>query len=84
MGLHQNLNILMIGAKDGKGGFFPKGIEGRINTPQGFDQLAEGLEDWTGKAEATQVRVPLPVTSVKAHSLLGRCGHHKDLSAACR
>ena len=30
----QNINILTIGAKDGKGGFFPKGIHGKINTPE--------------------------------------------------
>lgn len=53
-----NLNILMLGAKNGKGGFFPKGIQGRINNPVGFDELADGTEDWTGKAEATQVRLP--------------------------
>ena len=52
----QNLNILMLGAKDGKGGFFPEGIAGRINTPEGFDKLAEGVEDWDGKEEAIQVR----------------------------
>ena len=51
----QNLNILTVGAKDGKGGFFPEGIAGRINTPEGFDALAEGIEDWEGKAEAIQV-----------------------------
>lgn len=51
----QNLNILMLGAKDGKGGFFPEGIAGRINTPEGFDNLASGLDDWEGKQEAKQV-----------------------------
>lgn len=51
----QNLNVLMVGAKDGKGGFFPEGIAGRINTPEGFDALAEGIDDWDGKAEARQV-----------------------------
>lgn len=51
----QNLNILTVGAKDGKGGFFPEGIAGRINTPEGFNALAEGIEDWDGKAEAIQV-----------------------------
>ena len=29
-----NLNILTVGAKDGKGGFFPEGIHGKINTPE--------------------------------------------------
>ncbi|KAL3145143.1 hypothetical protein ABBQ38_001746 [Trebouxia sp. C0009 RCD-2024] len=50
-----NLNILMLGAKDGKGGFFPEGIAGRINTPEGFDNLASGLDDWEGKQEAKQM-----------------------------
>ena len=45
----------MLGAKDGKGGFFPEGIAGRINTPEGFDNLAAGLDDWEGKKEAIQV-----------------------------
>ena len=45
----------MLGAKDGKGGFFPEGIAGRINTPEGFDALSEGTEDWDGKQEAVQV-----------------------------
>ena len=29
-----NINILTIGAKDGIGGFFPKGLYGKINTPE--------------------------------------------------
>ena len=45
----------MVGAKDGKGGFFPEGIAGRINTPEGFDALAEGIEDFDGQKEARQV-----------------------------
>lgn len=55
MQLAQNLNILTVGAKDGKGGFFPEGIAGRIHTPQGYDQLADSTEDWDGKQEAKQV-----------------------------
>lgn len=51
----QNLNILTLGAKDGKGGFFPEGIAGRINTPEGYDKLADGIEDTKGKPEAIQV-----------------------------
>ena len=46
----------MVGAKDGKGGFFPEGIAGRINTPEGFDALAEGIADFDGQKEARQVR----------------------------
>ena len=48
--------MLTVGAKDGRGGFFPEGIEGRIHTPEDYDKLAEGVDDWDGKAEATQVR----------------------------
>ena len=51
----QNLNILTVGAKDGKGGFFPEGIAGRINTPEGFDALSEGTEDFSGQAQVIQV-----------------------------
>ena len=51
----QNLNMLTVGAKDGKGGFFPEGIAGRIHTPEDFDKLADGTDDWEGKTEATQV-----------------------------
>ena len=62
----QNLNVLMVGAKDGKGGFFPEGIAGRINTPEGFDALAEGDEDFTDQEQATQVGlcgcIPIPIS----------------------
>lgn len=62
----QNLNILTVGAKDGKGGFFPEGIAGAIHTPVGFDQLADGTEEWDGKPQAKQVRpfYPFPHTGV--------------------
>ncbi len=63
----QNLNILMLGAQNGKGGFFPKGIQGKINTPVGFDKLAEATEDWTGKTEAEQVCTLLPHTHTHTH-----------------
>ena len=63
----QNLNILMIGAKNGKGGFFPKGISGRINTPEDFDKLADGLEDWTGQKEAVQVTLAQLVVCLGQH-----------------
>lgn len=56
-----NLNILTVGAKDGKGGFFPEGIQGRIHTPEGFDQLGDGTEDFNGQSEARQ----LPVADIK-------------------
>ena len=32
-----------------------QGIQGKINTPRGFDVLAEGTEPWTGKRENKQV-----------------------------
>jgi hypothetical protein len=40
------INILTLGAKDGKGGFFPKGILGKINTPEGYLKQADGKADW--------------------------------------
>lgn len=55
----------MLGAKDGKGGFFPEGIAGRINTPEGFDNLASGLDDWEGKQEAKQVGSALAGQTLK-------------------
>ena len=68
----QNLNILMLGAKDGKGGFFPKGIQGRINNPQGFDVLSPATEDWTGKAAATQVTALFTCTPHMLAQCVGR------------
>lgn len=47
----------MVGAKDGKGGFFPEGIAGRINTPEGFDKLAKGTEDFGNQPQIVQVGV---------------------------
>ncbi len=44
-----------MGAKDGKGGFFPEGIAGRINTPEGFDAVAKGTEDFDGQTQVIQV-----------------------------
>lgn len=60
----------MLGAKDGKGGFFPEGIAGRINTPEGFDVLAEGLDDFEGKAEATQVGFSSSASASQCYAVL--------------
>lgn len=60
----QNLNILTVGAKDGKGGFFPEGIAGRINTPEGFDALSEGIEDFNGQAQIIQVCIQQAIVAV--------------------
>jgi len=79
----------MVGAKDGKGGFFPEGIAGRINTPEGFDKLAKGTEDFGNQPQIVQVGVcindPLlcmpsahdpSLCSVRpAYPFWGICGH---------
>lgn len=68
-----NINIVTLGAKDGKGGFFPKGLNGAINTPAGYDKMNDGFEDWPSKLtrkvayEATKSAVggdklPPPIT----------------------
>ncbi|KAK9865943.1 hypothetical protein WJX84_012323 [Apatococcus fuscideae] len=81
-----NLNILMLGAQNGKGGFFPKGIQGKINTPVGFDKLAEATEDWTGKTEAEQMSVkqlgeiPPPITQEGPSSVPGMKSLTQDFS----
>ena len=82
----------MVGAKDGKGGFFPEGIAGRINTPEGFDALAEGTMDWDGKTEAMQVGIfffglfpckPLWVRSQPRERRHDLCNLCFDMVAAC-
>lgn len=42
----QVINILTIGEQDGpgKGGFFPQGFVGRINTAANYDKMADGYE----------------------------------------
>ena len=49
----QALNIIFLGDKSGKGTFFPEGVLGRINSGEGFDELASGVENfpiWPKKA----------------------------------
>ena len=73
----QNLNILMIGAQNGKDGFFPKGIQGKINSPVGFDKLAEATEDWTGLRESEQVQslLDIPCSFHPRHLPCNACMH---------
>ncbi|KAK9805704.1 hypothetical protein WJX72_012559 [[Myrmecia] bisecta] len=40
----QNINILTIGSPTGRGGFFPNGLLGAINTPAGYNLTANGTE----------------------------------------
>lgn len=42
----QLINILTLGNPDGVGVFFPKGLGGAIKKPTGFDQMANGLDDF--------------------------------------
>jgi hypothetical protein len=44
----QVLRILTIGSADGKGGFFPKGVNGRINNTLGYDKVANGYAGYEG------------------------------------
>ncbi|KAK9804578.1 hypothetical protein WJX73_002013 [Symbiochloris irregularis] len=82
-----NLNILTVGAKDGKGGFFPEGIAGAIHTPVGFDQLADGTEEWDGKPQASQVsakdvsNIPGPITGEGPDKVPGQEALTQDLKA---
>lgn len=74
-----NINILTIGAKDGKGGFFPKGIPGKINKPgNNVGKLANGLEDWPKCLEVTVQQtkeqtgdIPGPLTGDKPEIVPG-------------
>ena len=42
----QVINILTLGDPNGVGVFFPKGLNGAINKPTGFDKLADGYDDF--------------------------------------
>jgi len=82
-----NLNILTVGAKDGKGGFFPEGIAGRIHTPEGFDALSEGIDEWNGQAEAVQLpvsevkKIPGPITPEGPKEVPGQTSLTQDLTS---
>ncbi|KAK9838781.1 hypothetical protein WJX74_003291 [Apatococcus lobatus] len=82
-----NLNILMVGAKDGKGGFFPEGIAGRINTPEGFDKLAKGTEDFGNQPQIVQMpaseveKIPGPVTPEGPSELPGMTSLTQELNS---
>lgn len=43
--VRQNINILTLGSPDGKGAFFPNGLNGVITTPTGFNVSDPGTED---------------------------------------
>lgn len=52
----QLINILTLGNPDGMGVFFPNGLGGAINKPTGFDQMADGFDDFpTTSTVASQV-----------------------------
>ena len=54
----QILNVLFLG-RGNKGFFFPDGIMGAINSPDGYDDVASGLDSFPsspGSSVAGQVR----------------------------
>jgi hypothetical protein len=56
----QNINILTLGAADGKGVFFPNGLIGKIHLPTGYNITKPGLDDFpsvTGSKTAPQQSV---------------------------
>jgi hypothetical protein len=68
----QVINIVTRGAPDGKGAFFPDGMNGKIRTPAGYDEMADGFEDWpkllpklakqATKSQAGADKLPPPIT----------------------
>lgn len=82
-----NLNILTVGAKDGKGGFFPEGIAGRINTPEGFDAIAKGTEDFDGQTQVIQLpaseieKIPGPITPEGPSEVPGQTSLTQELNS---
>jgi hypothetical protein len=55
----QLINILTLGAADGKGCFFPNGLLGEIVTPTGYNATASGTTDFPPAAPvAGQVHSP--------------------------
>lgn len=54
----QNINILTLGAKNGKGGFFPNGLLGKIRLPTGFDKVARGTNAYPRCSSLTSPQEP--------------------------
>lgn len=44
----QVLRIVTLGSETGKGGFFPEGVNGRINSPAGFNDSANAWGGYPG------------------------------------
>ena len=66
----QNINILTLGAKDGKGVFFPNGLNGKIKLPTGFADTSDGLADFPSSPKlafqssvSSLGELPKPVTA---------------------
>jgi hypothetical protein len=44
----QVLRIVTLGSETGRGGFFPEGVNGKINSPAGFNDTANAWGGYTG------------------------------------
>jgi hypothetical protein len=54
----QNINILTLGAKNGKGGFFPNGLLGKIRLPTGYNKVAPGTNAYPRCSGLTSPQEP--------------------------
>lgn len=46
--LQQVLRIVTLSSETGKGGFFPQGLSGKINSPAGYNVSANGFGGFPG------------------------------------
>lgn len=74
----QNINILTIGSPNGKGGFFPNGLIGRINKPTGYNKTALGLDKFPRRRAVSGQqsiratgKLPKPVTAAGPRNVTG-------------
>ncbi|KAK9819242.1 hypothetical protein WJX81_003477 [Elliptochloris bilobata] len=74
-----NINILTIGSPEGIGGFFPKGLNGVITKPTGYNVSGDGLADYPSTARLANQesvlavgKLPPPITSDEPASVPGQ------------
>ena len=78
----QLINILTLGAADGKGCFFPNGLLGEIVTPAGFDATVPATDDFPAAAPVVgQARSPASPDALSARGVSRRTPH--DVQQLC-